>query len=80
MPTLALVAVLFVRLLAALVGAWQVIGMLSALTWLSSPAPIPSGNLFLLLIKATVLAVCLAIYLGLRPLSARLRSARAKAK
>ena len=70
-----LLALIFiVRFIALLVGAWQVMGMLSALSWLTAPAQVTAGMWFMLGIKGAVLLVCLALLFGLARVAAKLRS------
>ena len=73
MIKLSLVAIFLVRFLALLVGAWQVMGLLGALTWLAPTAQVTAGMWFALGIKGAVLLVCVALLFGLARVAARLR-------
>lgn len=73
MRKIALVFVLVVRVLSALAAAWQVVGLLPVLTWLSALGTVTVGMWFMFGIKVLILLVCLFAFFGLKRLASRLR-------
>lgn len=74
MTKLLLAVIFVVRFLALLIGAWQILGFLTALGWLAAPSQVTAGMWFMLGIKGVVFLVCIALLFGLARVAARLRS------
>lgn len=74
-----LITIFVVRVILALVAAWQVLGLLPVLTWVSAPSQIAVGMWLTLTIKLVTLVVCLLTFFGLKRLASKLR-AQAQAK
>ena len=77
MIKLLLAMIFVVRFLALLIGAWQILGLLTALSWLAAPTQVTAGMWFMMGIKGVVLIVCIALLFGLARVAAGLRSRRA---
>ena len=73
MSKLVLASLFVVRILAAVIAAWQVLGLLPVLAWLSAPSQITAGMWFILALKFTILVVCLVSFFGLKRVASKLR-------
>lgn len=71
----AVLAVIYAaRVVAALVGVWQVIGLLPVFTWLAAPAQVTPGMWFVVVLKLVILMFCVLVFYGLKRVAAKVRS------
>ena len=64
MKTAAIASLFTMRILVLLVAIWQIFGILPIIAWPYSPEPITSGMWFVVSLKALVLIICIAVFLG----------------
>jgi len=72
MRKIALVLILILRVVAALVAVWQVIGLLPVLTWFTAIDQVTPGIWVMAIIKVVILLVCILGFFGLKRLAKRL--------
>lgn len=61
-----------VSVLAFVVGAWQVLGLIPVLTWIKAPNQITAEMWVILIVKLIWLALCWGIFVGARWLKRKL--------
>lgn len=62
MKPLAKILIWIIRVLAIVIATWQVIGLLPALSWLSSSGDVGAGMWMMLIIKVLILAICVGVF------------------
>ena len=68
-----------IRVVAGVVGAWQLVGLFPALTWVAAPSQVTPWMWVLVIVKACVLFVCVLVYIGIKRAEGRIGASPAAA-